>query len=172
MLLTSYPRWHEAWAHQAVGVPSCLGSGGALVSARMPCVIICIRRTGALALALLLSVGLPLLRMAHEAEHQQHEQHQVQNLLSQPGGSAVLAVSSASDDDECGPCAICQLLMVVAGQHAVPVVAQSLPPPPLPEVASTMSFVEGWWPSAWCLQPPARGPPLAVIPVEPSSHTA
>jgi hypothetical protein len=106
--------------------------------------------------ALLIGLALPLVRMIHEDTHHHHS---AANSLTPP----LPLLSSRDNDDDEGTCALCQLLAAAAGQHAV---VHDHAPILLPcgsiEFQSMPALASAWIPGA-AEQPPARGPPEALL---------
>ncbi len=102
--------------------------------------------------ALLIGLALPVVRMIHEDTHHHHS-----------AATAVTAplpqVAARDGDDDEGTCALCQLLAVAAGQHAVVHDDAVIQLPSAPIAVQSMPVLASSWVCTAAQQPPARGPP-------------
>ncbi len=105
------------------------------------------------ALALIASLGVPVLRLVHEAQH--HAQQ------TGARASTVTLASIASDHDDT-TCAICQLLSSAPGQAIEPLAPSVIAPPSIPVTLNAPPIGWGWAPGL-SRQPPARGPPSSSL---------
>jgi hypothetical protein len=104
-------------------------------------------------LAILLSIGMPILRMIHEEEH---HAHQARSLAAAPlPGPAI----SSDDDDDCGTCALCQAFSAAAALHALPGFASAMPATQAIPAMHDVPPIGSCWTPGLSRQPPARGPP-------------
>jgi hypothetical protein len=106
--------------------------------------------------AFLIGLALPVARMIHEDTHHHHR-------IAAPSAPAPPQVCARDGDDDEGTCALCRLLAVAAGLHAIAdegaaiqLPSASISVQPMPLVASAVV-------STAAHQPPARGPPAPPL---------